>query len=364
MDYRKRISKLQEVMRKEEAVGALVAPGSNFYYLTGINPLGSLERLFLLLIPAEEEPSIIAPQLYENELDSWELGRVFLWRDGENPYALFASILAKNFPEKGRLLVDDTMPVGTLLKAEFLQSYKLDTLNSLLSGLRVIKSEEEVKLLKKAAKIVDKVFYNLLEEGIEGRSEKELAAWIEYLVKSLGADGVSFEPIVASGPNGANPHHRPTDRKIRQGDVIVLDYGAKYRGYCSDITRTVFVGEPSEEAKTVYEIVKEAQEKAFQTVREGVTAGDVDRTARGYIVRAGYGECFTHRTGHGLGLDVHEEPYISPGNSTILAEGMVFTIEPGIYLPGKFGIRIEDDVAVLNGRGERLTKAEREFLSL
>lgn len=360
MDYQRRVSKLQEMMREREAVGALIAPGSNFYYLTGINPLGSLERLFILLIPAEGEPAIIAPRLYENELSEWGLGRVFLWRDGQNPYTLFGKILAESFPEKGEVLVDDTMPVGILLKAEFLKNYELNTLGSLLSKLRVIKSDEEIKLLKRAAEIVDKVFYVLLEEKIEGRSEKELAAWIEYLIKSLGADGVSFEPIVASGPNGANPHHRPTDRKIKHGAVIVLDYGARYWGYCSDITRTVVVGEPSEEVMRVYETVKEAQERAFQSVMEGIAAGDVDRAARDYIAGAGYGEYFTHRTGHGLGLDVHEEPYIAPDNSTVLRDGMVFTIEPGIYLPGKFGIRIEDDVLVKR-RGVRLTEVEREL---
>ncbi|WP_461866338.1 aminopeptidase P family protein [Thermococcus sp.] len=363
MDYRRRISKLREMMEENEAVGALIAPGSNFYYLTGINPLGSLERLFLLLIPSEGEPAIIAPQLYENELSTWELGRLFLWHDGEDPYQLFRRVLEENFPKNGKLLVDDTMPVGTLLKAEFLENYKLNTLSLLISELRVIKSHEEIKLLKKAAEIVDKVFYTLLEEKIEGRSEKELAAWIEYLIKSLGADGISFEPIVASGPNGANPHHRPTDRKIKRGDVIVFDYGAKWKGYCSDITRTVVIGEPSEEVKSAYETVKEAQERAFQTVRGGIAAGDVDRAAREYIEKAGYGKYFTHRTGHGLGLDVHEEPYISPGNSTILREGMVFTIEPGIYLPGKFGIRIEDDVFVKK-RGIRLTEAKRELMCI
>ena len=363
MDYRRRVLKLQEMMKEGGAVGALIAPGSNFYYLTGINPLGSLERLFLLLIPAEGEPAIIAPKLYENELSEWELGRVFLWRDGENPYMLFGKILTESFPEKGKVLVDDNMPVGILLKAEFLENYELGTLNSLLSKLRIIKSGEETKLLKRAAEIVDKVFYALIDEKIEGRSERELAAWIEYLIKSLGADGVSFEPIVASGPNGANPHHRPTDRKILRGDVVVLDYGARYGGYCSDITRTVVVGEPSEEVKKVYETVKEAQERAFQTVRDGIAAGDVDRAARETIVKAGYGEYFTHRTGHGLGLDVHEEPYISPDASTLLREGMVFTIEPGIYLPGKFGIRIEDDVLVKR-MGIRLTKAERELMRI
>ncbi|WP_461863235.1 M24 family metallopeptidase [Thermococcus sp.] len=364
MRYTQRILRLQSMMQKRKVAGALITPGSNFYYLTGMNPLGSLERLFLLIVPAEGEPVIIAPKLYENELGDLEIGKAFLWRDGENPYLLFGRVLFENFPKNSELLIDNNMPVGILLRTKFLENYQLSTLNSVLSELRVIKSEKEIRLLKKAAEIVDKVFYTLLEEKIEGRSEKELAAWIEYLIKSLGADGVSFEPIVASGPNGANPHHRPSDRKITHGDVVVLDYGARYQGYCSDITRTVVIGKPPELALEVYDVVKEAQENAFQTVREGMAAMEVDRAAREYIAKAGYGEYFAHRTGHGLGLDVHEEPYISPGNSTLLREGMVFTIEPGVYLPRKFGVRIEDDVLVKDGQGVRLTEAKRELVIL
>ncbi len=241
--------------------------------------------------------------------------------------------------------------------------YSLYSLSPVISELREIKDEDEIKVLKKAAKIADKMFYKLMDEELEGKSEKELANMIEYMMKNeFDADGVSFDPIVASGPNGANPHHTPSTRKIRKGDVVIFDYGAKYLGYCSDITRTVVVGSPSEEVKKVYEIVKESQETAFQQVKEGITAGDIDSAARNVIAKYGYDKYFIHRTGHGLGIDVHEEPYISPGNTKLLKEGMVFTIEPGIYLHGKFGIRIEDDVVVLNKKGVRLTEAERELI--
>ncbi len=362
MDYVGRIQKLQRVMQERDVSWALIAPGPNFYYLTGMSPLGSLERLFFLLVPQRREPVIIAPKLYENDLSDWESGMVFLWRDDEDPYVLLKEIMGRYTSRDGRVLVDGTIPIGTFLRLGLMGRYRVDVLDDLISKLRIVKDDDEVRLLKKAAEIADKTLYEVLDRGINGKKEKEVAAWIEFLVKSLGAEGTSFEPIVASGPNSANPHHRPTDRKIRRGDVVILDYGARYRSYCSDITRTLVVGEPPENVESVYETVKEAQEKAFQAVKDGVTAEHVDDVARGHIERAGYGEYFIHRTGHGIGLDVHEEPYIAPGNSTILRNGMVFTIEPGVYLPNRFGVRIEDDVLVKDGHGVRLTKAFRDLM--
>lgn len=365
MDYKRRMHKFQVHLGEKGLGGAFVVPGSNFYYLTGLNPLGTLERLFVLIVPAEGSPTVIAPRLYEKELEEFN-GEVVLWSDSEDPYKIFATEIKETFKEGEKLLIDDTMPVGVFLKAkDVLDKYSLYSMGPVISELREIKDKDEIKALKKAAEIADKVFYRLIEEKLEGKSEKELANMIEYMIKNeLGADDVSFEPIVASGPNGANPHHRPSDRKIRKGDVVIFDYGAKYLGYCSDITRTVVVESPSKEVKKVYEIVKEAQETAVQRVAEGIPVGDVDAAARRVISKYGYGEYFIHRTGHGLGIDVHEEPYISPGNTKLLKEGMVFTIEPGIYLHGKFGVRIEDDVVVLNKKGVRLTEAERELITI
>ncbi|ACS89882.1 MULTISPECIES: Xaa-Pro peptidase family protein [Thermococcus] len=365
MDYKRRIHKFQAHFGKKGFEGALVAPGSNFYYLTGFNPLGTLERLFVLILPSEGLLTAIAPRLYEKELEEFN-GEVVLWSDSENPYKIFATKIKETFKEGEKLLIDDTMPVGVFLKAkDIFDKYSLHPISPVISELREIKDKDEIKAHKKAAEIVDKVFYRFIEGKLEGKSERELANRIEYMIKNeFGADDVSFEPIVASGPNGANPHHRPSHRKIRKGDVVIFDYGAKYLGYCSDVTRTVVVGPPSEEVKKVYEIVKEAQETAVQKVAEGIPAEVVDATARGIISKYGYGEYFIHRTGHGLGIDVHEEPYISPGNKKILKDGMVFTIEPGIYLQGKFGVRIEDDVALVDKKGIRLTNADRELITL
>ncbi len=356
-----RIPRLQEMMEQWDA--ALITPGTTFYYLTGLNPLGTLERLFLLVVPSTESPFIIAPKLYQQELEDLPIRTIF-WSDQEDPYLIFREEMRKLRITYGKILIEEHMPAGILLKLlSTVKDYKLEPLGPIISELRMRKSPEEIELLKKAAEIVDKVFYHIVEnEELRGKSEKEVADLIEFLIKKFGGEGNSFPPIVASGPNGANPHHTPGDRKIKDGDLVIMDYGAIYRGYCSDITRTVAVGKISGEARKVYEIVKEAQETAFQRVRVGVRAMDIDLAARGVIESYGYGEYFIHRTGHGLGLDVHEEPYITGTNERILEKGMVFTIEPGIYLPGKLGVRIEDDVYVNEEeRGERLTRVDREL---
>ncbi len=354
-----RIAELQG--RMDEWDAALITPGTNFYYLTGLNPLGTLERLFLLVIPSSSSPFLIAPKLYETELKDFPF-RTYFWSDNEDPYLLFRAKMGEITIKKGRILVEDHMPAGILLRLlSALKGYQLEPLSPLLSEFRMRKSAEEIELLKKAAEIVDKVFYHIIEnEDLRGMQESEVAYLIESLIRKFGGEGLSFPPIVASGPNGANPHHTPGERKIRDGDLVIMDYGAIYRGYCSDITRTVGIGEISAEARKVYEIVKEAQETAFQNVREGVKAKEIDLAARHVIESYGYGEYFVHRTGHGLGLDVHEEPYITPTNERVLENGMVFTIEPGIYLPGKLGVRIEDDVYIA-GKGIRLTQADREL---
>jgi len=297
-----------------------------------------------LVINRGGESTLIAPKLYENEVD-WE--STIFWSDEEDPYKLLKKVLKSLDLTGGRILVEDTMRASFLINIEkLLRNY-----------------EEEIKLMKKAAQIADEVFYEIISRGLDGKSEKQVALEIEFLIREKG-DGISFTPIVAAGENAANPHHTPSERKIRRGDLVVLDFGAKYRGYCSDITRTVAIGEINEKLREAYEVVREAQERAFQTVREGIRAKEVDSVAREYISSKGYGEYFIHRTGHGLGLDVHEEPYIGPKNERVLERGMTFTIEPGIYISQLGGVRIEDDVVVEGKKGRRLTNAERELIKL
>ncbi|OYT59718.1 X-Pro aminopeptidase [Euryarchaeota archaeon ex4484_178] len=363
MNFQERIKNLQKKM-EERWDAAILTPGTNFSYLSGLNPAATLERPFLLVIPSAGKPKILAPMLYKLELKNVWIEEIYFWEDVENPYQKLANIFQDIPIKKNNILVEDTMPASFLINIGKLFNFKFDLLGEIISEFRIKKSAEELSNLQRAAEIVDKVFYELLAEGLEGRPEREVANKIVDLIYKNGGDGISFEPIVASGSNGANPHHMPGERMIERGDVVILDYGAKYQGYCSDITRTVVVGKATEEIRKVYNIVKKAQDSAFNKSKKGVMAKEIDMAARNVISSYGYGQYFTHRTGHGLGLDVHEPPFITSVNNRIIDDGMVFTIEPGIYLPGKFGIRIEDDVAIIGGKGVRLTKAERELLEV
>lgn len=355
------LDKLVSLMEKQGFNGALVSPGSNLYYLTGLHIHEAGERLTVLAVNSDGEYHLLAPSLYGNVIEDFP---VTFWRDGENPYGKLGGILRELDITSGRLLVENTMRADWLIGIEkLLRDHDLHPLSSLMRELRMRKDREEIRLMEKAAQVVDDVFEEILAMNLIGMSERELALKIELMIRER-SDGISFEPIVASGENGANPHHAPGERKLKKGDLVILDYGAKWESYCSDITRTIALGKPDEKLLEIYEVVKNAQESAFQTVREGITAREVDKAAREYIAKAGYSKYFTHRTGHGLGLDVHEEPYIGPDRELVLENGMTFTIEPGIYLPGLGGVRIEDDVMVENGRGERLTKAERELIQL
>jgi len=355
-----RLQKLVPLMEKEGFDGALISPGTNLYYLTGIKTHESGERLTLLVLNADGRYRLLAPSLYENTLRDFP---VTFWRDGEDPYGKLARILADLDLLNGSLLIEDTMRADWLINILKLGSFEFHPLSSLVRELRMRKDEREIGMMKHAAEIADRVFDEVLGWDLIGMRERELALKVELTIRALG-DGISFPPIVASGENAANPHHEPGERRLRKGDLVILDYGARWKGYCSDITRTIALGRPKERLVEIYGIVKEAQEKAYRSVREGIPAREIDRVARETIERAGYGVYFTHRTGHGLGLDVHEEPYIGPDGEVVLENGMTFTIEPGIYVPGLGGVRIEDDVVVSNGRGKRLTEADRELVIL
>ena len=357
-----RIEKFIPLMKKRGFDGALISPGTNLYYLTGLQIHEAGERLTVLVVNSNGDYRLLAPGLYENVVRDFP---VTFWRDGENPYEKLAWILAEFELSSGKLLVEDTMRADWLINILRIgnRAFEFHPLSSVIRELRMRKDAKEITHMKHAARVVDRVFEELLSWDLLGMRESELALKIELRIREL-SDGISFEPIVASGENAANPHHAPGKRRLRKGDLVILDYGAKWKGYYSDITRTIALGKPNEKLVEIYEVVKDAQEKAYRTVRAGVKAKEVDAAAREVISAAGYGEYFTHRTGHGLGLDVHEEPYIGPDGEVILENGMTFTIEPGVYVPDLGGVRIEDDVAVIDGRGKRLTRAERELVIL
>lgn len=240
---------------------------------------------------------------------------------------------------------------------------KVDWIGVEVSKIRMVKNEKEITKIRKATKLTDQVYQKILKVVRPGWREKDLAKFISDSFEELVVDGLSFDTIVVSGQNGALPHGKPSDKIIKEGELITVDFGCKYQGYCSDFTRTFAVGkkEISPKLSEIYQIVEEAQWKGFQAVRPGVRCSEVDQVVRNYIQQKGYGEYFVHSTGHGLGIEVHEEPSISSQDSTILKPGMVITVEPGIYIPGLGGIRIEDDVLVTENGHELLTNSSRKL---
>ena len=235
---------------------------------------------------------------------------------------------------------------------------------SLVNDLRAAKDEEEIALMKKAQEITDQAFDAILKFIQPGMTEQEIAARLQYEMLLRGADKMSFDPIVVSGPNGSLPHGIPSEKKVQKGEFLTMDFGCKYGGYCSDMTRTVALGEPTEEMKKVYQIVLEAQLAGIAVTRAGVPGKSIDAAARKVIADAGYGDNFGHGYGHSLGIEIHESPNANTRDNTLLPVGAVVSAEPGIYLPGKFGVRIED-VTILREDGcEILTKSPKDLIIL
>lgn len=233
--------------------------------------------------------------------------------------------------------------------------------DGLVEQLRQLKDETEQQIMVEAAQVADEAYEYILGELQPDVTEKEIQNKLEFFMRSRGADGSSFDTIVASGERSALPHGVASDKKLRVGELITLDYGAYYQGYCSDITRTVMLGEPTEQQREIYEIVLEAQTYAVARIEPGMSGKQADALAREIIKKRGYGEYFGHGTGHGLGMEVHESPRLSPRSEDILKPGMVVTVEPGIYLPGVGGVRIEDDVLVTEKGAQRLTQSDKSL---
>jgi Xaa-Pro aminopeptidase len=357
--YALRRTRALEAADAEGLAGILVSPGPDLAYLTAYTPL-PLERLTLLVLSVGNDPTLVVPTL-ERPSAERTTGVALLalrdWRDGlDDPYAIVAGMLAP-----GRYAITDRTWASHLLALErSAPDRSFAAAGEALPLLRAVKDPEEIERLRAAGSAADAAFADVIELPFAGRSETELAAELDRLLLEHGHQRVDFT-IVGSGPNGASGHHEPGERRIAPGDAVVMDFGGVRDDYCSDITRTVFVGEPTDEQREVYAIVRAAQQAAFEAVRPGVSAQDVDRAARAVITEAGYGDRFVHRTGHGIGLEIHEPPYIVEGNATPLEPGMTFSDEPGIYLEGRFGVRIEDQVVVTVQGAERLNEASRDL---
>ena len=289
-----------------------------------------------------------------------DLGVDILWySDEEDPINLLSTVVDKT----KALGVDKTWPAHFLIKLMDIRGAKTFVNSSLiLDRLRMIKDEEEIHLMRKSSEINDKVMLDLWSNLKEGKTERYYGNLLKEIYESYGVSKFSFDPIVAVSPNGADPHHECDNTKITRGKSIVLDIGGVYNYYCSDMTRTVFFGEaPSKKHEEIYNIVKEANLKAIGKVKEGVKFSDIDKAARSYIEESGYGEYFTHRTGHSIGIEDHDFGDVSSVNHEEVKAGMIFSIEPGIYLKDDIGVRIEDLVLVTKDGCEVLNKVSKDI---
>jgi Xaa-Pro aminopeptidase len=346
----------------------LVTPGAELRYLTGYDAL-PLERLTCLVLPAEGDATLVVPQLERPRAAEAVAGRPLAlvdWPETADPNALVAALLSSALgrPPRRVAVADRMWAMHALALAAALGSPQLTAAGPLLRDLRMRKDAAELQALRDAAAAIDRVHDRVPSWLRPGRTEAEVGRDIGEAIVAEGHDRVNFV-IVAGGPNGASPHHETGGRVLQAGDLVVVDIGGtNAAGYCSDSTRTYALGEPGPEAREMYAVLQAAQAASCETVRPGVSAEAIDAAAREVIAAAGFGEFFIHRTGHGIGLDEHEEPYIVAGNTDPVAEGMTFSIEPGIYLPGRFGARIEDIVAVTPGGVERLNRSTRDLVVL
>lgn len=370
----KRVARLIERARAQGLEAVVIMPGPNLYYLTGLE-MHLSERPALLFFPTGSEPFAFCPAFEAERVTTGAgISSVFAWGEEEGP----APVLKRALTEKGigggvlgveyrymrvlerELLAKAIADVPSVMGARA-PALQYEDAGLILADLRTVKDADELSRMEKAAEIVDagvKAAHEFIKPGV---TEQQVAAYMERELQKLGAEP-PFEIMVASGPRSAIPHAATTDRVLQEGELVWVDFVWQYHGYTGDITRTYPVGQVTGKLAEIYQICLEAQAKARAEARPGMSGAQVDAIARNYIAAKGYGQNFTHRTGHGLGLEVHEEPYIVGSNHRPLEVGNTFTIEPGIYIPGLGGVRIEDDM-VLEAAGARsLTQYPRDLL--
>lgn len=344
--YAQRLRAAAAAAAEAGLAGLVITPGYDLRYLVG-SRAQTFERLTALVLPADGAPTIVVPRLELASLKEsavTELGvAVADWVDGEDPYRLVVDALGG---APVAVAVTDSMPALHLLPLAEMLGVVPVLATDVLRRLRMIKDSAEIDALRKSGAAIDRVHARVPEFLVPGRTEADVAADIAEAIVAEGHSEVAFI-IVGSGPHGADPHHECSDRELKKGDIVVVDIGGPYEpGYNSDCTRTYSIGEPDPEVARRYAVLQRAQAAAVSAVRPGITAEQVDAAARDVLAAEGLADAFVHRTGHGIGLSVHEEPYIVAGNDLPLEAGMAFSVEPGVYFPGQWGARIEDIVVV------------------
>jgi Xaa-Pro aminopeptidase len=354
-----RIGRAAQETAARELDALVVSPSPDLDYLTGYAPK-PLPRPTLLVLRPDRDPVLFVPELERALAAGSLLGEhleLVSWRDGSDPYEAAASLL----DGAERVAVADRLWAGHLLGLQrALPDVAFSSASPVMGRLRSVKDEHELGALGRAGRAADETFRQVITMPFQGRAEEDVAHDLAELLVRNGHARADFT-IVASGPNAASPHHEPGGRTILPHDAVVMDFGGELGGYFSDTTRTVVVAEAPDGFEQAYAVVQEAQAAAVEAVRPGREAQEIDRAARTIIEAAGYGERFIHRTGHGIGLELHEPPYMVEGDRTVLEPGMTFSVEPGIYLEGRFGVRIEDIVAVTADGVERLNRSTREL---
>jgi len=360
---KKYVDKLCGIMAKNNIDGMMIGPSTDLEFLMKYSPQPD-ERFQALFLLFDKRYFYISPEItYEEIRDKLnDDANIYKWGDHEEFSDIVVAAMnnyklsGKSFGVNNGIAAINLIDIKEKINTKFINGH------SILETLRVVKDESEIEKLRKAAKLADEVMGETIDSIHPGMTERDIKKKIEELFMQKGADGLSFEPIIASGHNSSMPHYCEDSRVIQEKDIIILDLGCKYKGYCSDISRTVFVGGITDEEKKIYDIILRANKAGEETAKQGVKAENVDKASRDVIKSEGYGEYFLNRTGHGIGISVHEAPYIKAGNKQILERGMAFSIEPGIYIPNKFGMRIEDIVVIGVDGPEVLNNFTKEII--
>jgi Xaa-Pro dipeptidase len=359
--YRTRIEQVQKQLDANEADCAFLTPSPNYQYLAGYH-YQMRERLVTLLIRRGADPVLVVPAFEETDHASrtW-IKQILAWHEDENPYTLIADTIGKR-NDSLKILLDDSLPLGVYWSLEkALGGFrKALSITSAINALRLLKTESEVALMREAGHIIDDAVMRAFREAQMGMTELQIRQIVNEEIIRQGATPTFA--AVQFGRNSALPHADSGTRELRKDDVVLMDCGCSIDGYNTDMTRVGVVGEPSEEVEMVYSIVRKAEETAIEKISKGMVCGIVDGIARRVIEEAGYSDYFTHRLGHGVGLEVHEAPYLVRGNPQELGVGMCHSVEPGIYLEGKFGIRVEDLVYIRDEGPEVITYSPRDLI--
>jgi Xaa-Pro aminopeptidase len=356
MSYSDRIARVRERMARDDIDAVLLSVGADLPYLTGYEAM-PLERLTMLVLPRAGAVRLVVARLEAPRVEPQPEFEIVPWDEPGDPIALVVSMVGR----PPRVAIGDTTWAGFLLDLQrALPATEFRRASAIVGPVRAAKDAAEIAALRAAGAAVDQVAADMRARPFGGRTEIDVHRELVERMLELGHQHANFA-IVGAADHAASPHHEPGSRVIADGDVVLCDFGGTMNGYCSDITRMFHVGEPPSEVVDTYSVLHEAQEAAVRAARVGTPCEEVDATARSIIAAAGFGEQFIHRTGHGIGAEAHEDPYIVAGNAAPLAAGNAFSVEPGIYLPGRFGLRLEDIVVAAEAGPDRLNHADRSI---